>query len=132
MPINAAIELHDSRFNSMVENDGTIVVELAAYLHQSQGRPGIDSGTVWTQSVRLTFLYATFSGTIAGLPDTILDGCLTLSGEKLVNLFVVPLTHLGPTCMYLEFANGIDITICGEGFRSECVGMPSFVGPFIL
>jgi hypothetical protein len=131
MPINAAIELHDSRINSIVENDGTIVMELAAYLHQSHRRPGIDSGTGWTQSIRLTFLNAIIRGTIERLPDTILDGCLTLSDEKLENLFEVPLTHVGPTCMYLEFANGIDRTICGDGFRSECEGLPSFVEPFI-
>ncbi|MCU0721649.1 MAG: hypothetical protein MUC83_18205 [Pirellula sp.] len=125
------MELHDSKISSIVENDGTIVVELTAYLHQSQGRPSIDSGTGWAQSVRLTFLNATFSRTIAGLPDTILDGRLTLSGEKLENLFVVPLTQLGQTCTYFEFANGIEMTICGEGFRSEYVDIPSFVEPFI-
>lgn len=59
------------------------------------------------------------------------DGRLTLSDEKLENLFKVPLTQVGPTCMYLEFANGIDMTICGDGFRSECEGLPSFVEPFI-
>lgn len=128
--INSAIELHDSEITSIVDHDGTIVLELASYLHQSPGRPGIDPGTGWTQNVRLTFLNATLRSNLGRLPDTILDGRLALSDELFENVFSVPSTHVGSTCLQIELANEISLTIRSHGFQAECVDVPTYVEQF--
>ncbi len=130
LPVNAAIELHDSIVMSIVEDDGTIVLELTAYLHQSDGRPGIDPGTGWTQTVRLMFPHATKQCTVAKFPNTILDGVLSLSGEQFANGFAIPIEHIGPTILDLEFANNISVTIEGRGLQVECLGTRTFVETF--
>ena len=128
--INAAVELHDSKITSIVDSDYTVVVELHAYIHQSLGRPGVDQGTGWTQKVRLTFCNATARSNLETIPDTILDGSLTLSDTLFVNVFSVPLTHTGPTCMHFEFANETNLEIRGNRFHAERIGKPMFVEPF--
>ncbi|XZE19334.1 hypothetical protein SH449x_004651 [Pirellulaceae bacterium SH449] len=130
LSINAAIELHDSKLTSIDEDDELLVVELMAYLHQSDGSPGIDPGTVWMQSVRLTFLNGTMQCTLVEFPDTILDGCLTLSGEQFENCFAMPLKHDGPTVLSLDFANDIDLTVQADGLRVEYLGTPTFLEKF--
>lgn len=130
LSIKAAVELHDSKVESIVESDGSIELELKAYLHQSDGRPGIDPGTVWTQPVRLTFLNAKMQSTLVTYPDTIMNGLLTLSAERFENCFEIPLTHYGPTELHLEFANDIDLTIRGGGLHLEFLGIPTFVEKF--
>lgn len=130
LPVNAAIELHDSSVVSIVEDDGTIVLELRAYLHQSDGRPGIDPGTGWSQTVRLIFPHATKRCTLTKFPDTILDGVLTLSGEQFDTCVAIPIEHVGPTVLDLEFANNIRVTIEGSGLQVERLGTPTFVETF--
>lgn len=51
---NRAVELHDSQVISVRLEGGTCVIELAAYVHDSDGTPGVDAGTGWTQAAQLT------------------------------------------------------------------------------
>jgi hypothetical protein len=53
--VNAAIELHDSQVVAVESATGTIIVWLAAYVHRSDGRPGFDPGSGWSQRVALEF-----------------------------------------------------------------------------
>lgn len=128
--LNTDLELHDSKITSLVIHEGTAVLELFAYLNKSEGRPGIDAGIGWTQFVRLTFRNSAVHGEPREIPDVIRDGYLMLSGERLDNGFSVPLNHIGPICLNLEFANGLKMTIRGCGFEAECFGVPSFVEEF--
>ena len=107
-----------------------VVLELDAYIHQSLGRSGVDQGTGWTQTVRLAFCDSTVLSNLERLPDTILVGCLTLSDTAFENVFPVPLTHRGPTCMRIELANDIKMTISGSRFQAERIGTPTYVEPF--
>ena len=51
---NAAIELHDSSVTAIRMEGSDVVIDLDAYVHVSEGAPGIDAGTGWTQRVRMT------------------------------------------------------------------------------
>jgi hypothetical protein len=52
---NAAVEIHDSTLESIETHSEVLVAMLSAYVHRSSGRPGIDAGTGWSQTVRLRF-----------------------------------------------------------------------------
>ena len=90
-----AVEIHDSTIVSIAQHVDKIIVELDAIVHRSNGRPGIDSGTVWKQSVRLTFSKGKISGNPETVPETLFDGTLTLDQRTYENCFAVPLSHTG-------------------------------------
>ena len=66
--------------------------------------------------------------TLAKFPNTILDGVLTLSGEQFENGFAIPIEHIGPTVLDLEFANNICVKIEGRGLQVECLGDANLLG----
>ena len=103
--MNSEIELHDSVISEIHEIDRTVVVEFApAYLHKSQGTPGLDAGTGWVQNARLRLTGATISGDRPLLPETLSEGSLRVGGLKHDNLLPVPLRVLGlvELCRFLH------------------------------
>lgn len=128
--MNTAIELHDSELLSMRENNHCVVMDLIGYLHMSKGRPGKDVGSVWQQSVRLTFSGIAELNNPHRWPDTILDGTLTLGESTFENLFPVATKFDGPCRMVLEFANDLQLVITGSNFRTALLGEPSFIETF--
>jgi hypothetical protein len=61
--MNAALEFHDSEVSSVECTGSTLCVRFAAaYVHQSEGRPGADAGAGYVQSVELLFHEAQWSG----------------------------------------------------------------------
>ncbi len=51
---NLAIELHDSRVTGIRTEGSDVVLDLDAYVHLSDGEPGVDAGTGWTRPIRIT------------------------------------------------------------------------------
>lgn len=51
---NAEIELHDSRVTRVHVGDAVIVLEMNAYVHMSEGAPGVDVGTGWMRPFHIT------------------------------------------------------------------------------
>lgn len=82
---NRLIEPHDTTVHSVATTEGNVIIEMSAYVHASEGRPGVDEGTGWTQPFRFTV----FEGRVVRQYDGdrlwILDGTLTVGGEVLDN-----------------------------------------------
>jgi hypothetical protein len=53
MNLNSAID--DSWVEKIAKSDGSLTVAFSAYIHKSKGKPGIDSGTGWSQDAELSF-----------------------------------------------------------------------------
>ena len=129
--MNTIVELHDSIVAGITENDRTVIVRFApAYLHKSEGRPGIDSGSGWVQAARLTLGNSAVSGVIPDLPCRIMDGDLVICGERHNNEIPVPLETTGPVELKLEFDPVQNITVTGRGARLELLGEPKYVAEF--
>jgi hypothetical protein len=128
---NAAVEIHDSTLER-IESKGTDVIALInAYVHRSVGRPGVDSGTGWSQPVQLRFLNGHATGDIATIPMELLDGRLVLSGETLENTFPIPLQHVGSCRIEFESWNEARVVIDGDGVTGVFVGPPVYVEDFL-
>jgi hypothetical protein len=84
---NAAVEIHDSTLERIEPRGPDLVAIIRAYVHRSTGRPGIDAGTGWVQTVHLHFPMATSTGSMAAIPMELLDGRLILSGKTFDNAF---------------------------------------------
>ena len=126
---NWAIEFHDSTFDG-VEVEGTDLVLRfsAAYLHQSEGKPGVDAGSDWVQEVRLHISDASLSGEILDLPCDLWDGSISLDNERFDNCVPIPLDHRGRVEVSLE-QDG-KLTIIGTRLRVELLGQAKYVEEF--
>lgn len=84
--MNEMIELHDSELVAISWADGVAIILLRpVHLHRSEGRPGIDAGTVWLQEAMFTVTDATISAH-GKLPATVRDGSLRIGTEVRENL----------------------------------------------
>ena len=125
------IEFHDSRVDVISERDGAVVVHFKpAYVHQSEGRPGIDPGTGWNQEARLIFPKASVKGEFPEWPCDIIDGHIIVGGECHANGIPVPLDAVTFTELRLACDCVHTVTISGSGVRLELIGSPSYVDEY--
>ena len=88
---NRAIEFHDSTFNGVERESADLALRFsAAYIHQSEGRPGIDAGSGWVQELRLLISDASLSGEILGLPGNLSDGSISLDDRRFDTVPIPP------------------------------------------
>src|SRR5947199_4603060 len=125
---NRAIEFHDSTLGCL-ERDGAIVTLrfAAAYIHEYNGKPGLDAGSGWVQEARLHIDGASLSGEISELPCELWDGSIRLGGE-LFQMVPIPLDYKGTVEIDLE-QDG-KIRVVGTHARLELVGEPKFIEEF--
>ena len=75
---NQAIEIHDSELESLVVSEGHVVLDFSsAYIHQSDGRPGVDAGTGWTRHIVIRVRGDIVTGSLTELPCDLSSGHLT-------------------------------------------------------
>jgi hypothetical protein len=99
---NRAIEIHDSKLQSITITAGDVVLDFSsAYIHQSDGRPGIDAGTGWTQHVVIRVRGDGVSDSLKELPCDLWSGYLILNGRHSDNLIPVPLGFDGDVGLHL-------------------------------
>lgn len=128
--VNACVEIHDSRLVSIAPSDGDLIALVQAYVHRSEGRPGIDRGTGWTQLLCLRFRGGRATGDVDALPLELLDGHLTLSGLTLSNLLPLPLSHEGPSALTLQSWNEVQVVIEGGALHGELAGPATYIEEF--
>jgi hypothetical protein len=129
--VNISIELYDSIVAGIMKRADEVVVHfLPAYLHKSEGRPGIDPGTGWVQEARLIFMDALIGGTFPDLPCSVMDGELVVGAERHENEIPVPLMVATPTELRLVFDSMHTGTITGRAVRLELFGDPKYVEEF--
>jgi hypothetical protein len=123
---NRAIEFHDSTFNGVEQEGADLALRFsAAYIHQSEGKPGIDAGSGWVQELRLLISDASLSGEILGLPCNLSDGSISLDDKRFDNCVPIPLDYRGRVEVNLE-QDGI-LTVTGTRLRVELLGQPKYV-----
>jgi len=129
---NRAMEFHDSTFDGW-EQDGTILTLRfsAAYIHESDGDPGVDAGIGWVQEVRLHFTNASVAGTISQLPCYLWDGRISL-GDEALQMVPVPLQFSGRIELKLVENGEVDgqVEVTATHVEMELAGEPKFVEKF--
>lgn len=129
--MNTVIEIHDSRVVGITNRDDAVIVHFqSAYLHKSEGRPGLDPGTGWVQEARLIFAEATTSGDFPDWPCGLIDGELIAGGERHYNLIPVPFETAMPVELRLTFDSVHVVTVIGPGAKLELVGEPKYIEEF--
>src|SRR5258706_8571432 len=93
---NVALELHDSTLESIEQEGNVLIARFSGGIHRSPGAPGVDAGTVWSQSVHFRVGRARVKGSMSSLPMKVLGGRLTVSGRGFDNVVPIPVIDSGP------------------------------------
>jgi len=99
---------------------------------ETEGVPGIDAGTGWSQEGKLTISTGIIEGSFSELPRDLWDGCLAMDGTVSENMIPVPLDYKGKIELRLESWAQVSeiISISGKGARLELIGEAEYVEEF--
>jgi len=93
--MNSALEFHDSKVESLRTAGGELRVVLSAYVHRSEGRPAVDTGSGYVEPAELIFVDASYSESGCACVGTISDGTLCADSTQFENLIPLPLSLSG-------------------------------------
>src|SRR5262249_10238538 len=127
--VNAAVELHDSQVIAVEAAAGSVVVRLSAYVHRSDGRPGFDAGSCWSEPVVLVFAGGTLEELPPELPCTLDDG--RISGDaEFAGLVPLPASIRSPVQFEALGLYGEQLLVRGAGFECFSTAEGKFIEAF--
>lgn len=128
MPLSRSIELRNSTISGVSDEDSIIIVNLdPAVVHESDGRPGIDTGATFLQAVRLRIAEPGPRLVLDNLPSAIASGTLTIGGQDHHNLIALPMVYGGPTELRCLTAAGETLHIRGKGIALVFSGERKYI-----
>jgi hypothetical protein len=127
--MNVAIELHDSECLAVeVDESGRGFVLLDAYVHRSEGEPGVAPGEGGVQRIRINLGAMSVEGDLGDLPAYIYQGSLTVGTLIKNNMVSIPADYSGPASLRLMLSDDARIvTISGAGISIKPEGEFRFV-----
>ncbi len=127
---NRAIEIHDSVLDALSLRDGQAILHFShLYIHESEGRVGIDPGSGWTQEGNLTISDAVVEGSFLEWPADLHEGQIAVDGTVYENLIPISLNVVGKIELRLQSWSDV-ISIAGTGARLELVGEAKYIEEF--
>jgi hypothetical protein len=126
------IDLHDSHVADIRCSGRGITIRFAhAYMHRSDGRPGVDAGTGWSQEAELHISGATLIGKVPPLPCLLIGGTLAVGGYSHENMIPLPLHSEEPSMITLWFGyDDFGIEAKGRSSRLQLIGEARYVEDF--
>ena len=128
--LNRAMEIHDSVLQRITRTATGVIVEISAYVHESNGEPGVDEGTGWIQPTALQASNADFEGRIPEMPCDLRDGYIVLTDRRLENVIPMPLEDSGRVEIKLEAGTGDFLLIRGDSVRLVVLDEAEYVERF--
>jgi hypothetical protein len=132
---NRAIEIHDSVLEKVSISEGKVELHFSSvYIHQSEGRPGLDEGTGWVQRAILHIDDAEVKGTFSEFPVDLANGQIQLGEYREDNEIPIPLHFKGTFELRLDamFRPQEVVTFAGRSAEQELIGEPEYVEEFRL
>ena len=129
--MNEGFELHDSVVETVETTAETVVVRFRpAYIHRSEGRPGIDSGSGWLQDLDMFILGGVAESLPDAFPATLIDGFLSAGSSHWENL--IPLTpgDGDPVRLSALTTEGETLAIAGRAAKVVSLGGANFLEAF--
>ena len=124
---NRATEIHDAVLDSLALDGGDAVLYFShLYIHESEGRPGIDPGTGWGQVAKLTIRSAVIGGSFSEWPADVHGGHIAIDGVLYENEIPLSLDFEGKTELRLESWTDV-ILIVGKGAKLELIGEAVYI-----
>ncbi len=131
MNINREIELHDSTLKEVKLNQADAILSFdRAYVHHSEGIPGFDRGTGYSQKINLILKKVSKVNIPDDLPNDISDGHIIVDGKKLDNMIPLPFKAFGKIQLFFVTQYGKELKIKAEEAYCEEVDQPIFIENF--
>ena len=133
-----AIEIHDSALDQIMLQDRTVVLHFKeVYIHSSEGRPGSDAGTGWTQEAVLRIGNASVEGAFSkesreahgGYAHYLSGGSFRIDDTVSENLIPIPLGVEGDIELTIE-CWGDAVIVRGASANLELIGSAKYVEEF--
>src|SRR5260221_14796499 len=122
--LNRVIEIHDSIIASVLFSQGRAEIAFSsAYIHESEGIPGRDAGSGWTQKAILRIYDAEVKGAFSDFPADLSDGRILMGGQQVQNIIPIPLLYKGAfeLCLERKWPPG-EVCFTGSGAELELLG----------
>lgn len=126
---NRGIELHDTRIERIERADASIILWLSACMHESDGRPGWDRGTVWSLPARLVIENGVFTRPFSSTVLWVIDGHIDVGDILFDNSIPLPFDEHGTIRLFLSGAEG-ELVISGNRACLEPTGPAIYVEEF--
>jgi hypothetical protein len=124
---NRAIEIHDSVLDTMSLYNGDALLHFShLYIHESEGVPGIDAGTGWSQEGDLTISNAVVEGSFSEWPADLHKGQIAVDGTVYKNEIPISLNVQGKIELRLQSWSDV-ISIIGTGAKLELIGEATYL-----
>lgn len=128
---NKAIELHDSTISSVQEEQGRLEILFdSAYIHESNGRPGVDDGTGWAQTAKFVFDSPVVTGKWPAFPACIRSGTLEVGQTIYDNVIPLPLKSCEAAKLSFTFLSKEAVVISANGINGELAGNAKYIERF--
>jgi hypothetical protein len=130
--MNLAMEFHDSELTSMAKRGDSIELRFEAYIHGSEGVPGVDAGKGWYQDLMLVVGDGSVKGEITSWPAELYDGTLEIDGTTIKNVIPLPLERNGHIRLTVKPSFYDEpLVVLGNGVSLEFFpGAPRFIEDF--
>ena len=127
---NRAIEIHDSVLDALSLDNGDAVLHFShLYIHESEGRVGIDPGSGWSQEGNLTISNAEVQGSFSEWPADLHKGQIVVDGTIYENEIPISLDVVGKVELRLQSWSDV-IFIIGKGAKLELAGEATYLEEF--
>jgi hypothetical protein len=126
---NRVIEIHDSVLESLSLTADEIHLHFSSVcIHQSDGDPGLDAGSVWLQRALIRIAHPQVLGTFSKFPVRLSEGRISLAMGSFANEIPIPLRFEGAVALTLEAFEFV--TIKGDGATLELLGEATYLEEF--
>lgn len=129
--MNRLIEIHDSTLGAVVAHGTDVEVHFSpAYVHASEGKPGVDRGTGWTQHAVLHMRNGRIEQSPSDVPLTLMDGDLIVGGDRHDNTIPIPFDTMKRVQLLANGPNDQVVRVSGDGAELKMIGSPKYVEEF--
>lgn len=126
--MNSKIEIHDSRLAGTDWESGNLVIRFApAYVHRSEGRPGVDVGSGWLLELDLIMAAAVVESFPANVPVRLADGQFFEGGTCWDNAIPLPLDCIGEVSLKAISFENEWLIVRGQGASIIARGEPVYL-----
>ncbi len=103
---------------------------MEAYVHRSDGRPMIDPGSGWSQSIEMDLTDASVEGSVSELPADIMSGQIQINDRAYPNEIPLPLNVTGNVLVELILDNAHQLHLRARHATVRLLGNARFIENF--
>jgi hypothetical protein len=126
--LKSALEFHDSDVVELRKSDAALhMIFEPAYVHRSEGRPGVDSGSGFLQPAEIIFTEAQYTEKDGPCTGSISEGLISISGKRFDSVFPLPFNAAGKVSAEFTFESGAVLSITATAVSSASTGPAQLV-----